>query len=279
MMLIAGCHHPDAQKTVAHPATGPSLLTVTIKPMIDGDSRDPQPAPAAMVRLTIFLLDLPPHSVSDNSDFWKRVDEQAVGAANSDRLLRNGIRCGVVPQTESAYFSQFFDSQPHKLSTSRVDGVSAETFPLQMEKQFDHQDLFFFNTSNELEGRTYDRGSNQLMLSFGLAPRDSNAVRLTLCPVVRSEKTQMTFTPLNQEFESTVNSEDHLYDLGLTADVSDGSFLVIAPGPDADRSSSMGNRFLTKSDGTEKKEQVIVIVPTILQLDGKPVQLREALIK
>jgi hypothetical protein len=148
-----------------------------------------------------------------------------------------------------------------------------------MEKHFDRQDLFFFNASDEIEGRSYDRGTNQLTLSFSPAPRDEHAVRLSLCPVVRSEKMRMDFTPMNEEFESPMNEVDRIYDLGLTADVPEGSFFIIAPSTDAQRPTSIGGSFLIKPDKTEKMEQVIVIVPTFLRLDGKPMIVRDAIVR
>jgi hypothetical protein len=276
-LLLTGCETPSPVKTPAsQPTTVPTSLTVTIKQIGNGD---PQPAPNSMIRLVIFMLDMPPGSVSGNTDFWKRVDEQSVGAAEHDRLLRNGIRCGIVPQSESLFYSQFFDRRPHTLSISHVEGSHEEAFELQMEKHFDRENLFFFNADNEVEGRSYEHGINQLTLSFSPAARDDHAVRLSLCPVVKSEKTRMGFTPLNEEFETPMKEVDRLYDLGLSAQVPEGSFFIIAPSSDAQRESSIGGSFLIKHDKTEKLEQVIVIVPTFLRLDGTPMIVRDPMFK
>jgi len=275
--LLAGCEStPSAKKPASQPATVPSSYTVTIKQIGNGD---PQPAPNTMVRLVIFLVDMPPGSVSANTDFWKRADEQSVGAAEHDRLLRNGIRCGIVPQSESLFYSQFFDQRPHSLSVSHVEGSHEEAFELQMEKHFDRQDLFFFNAEDAIEGRSYERGTNQLTLSFSPAARNSHAVRISLCPVVRSERTRMEFTALNEEYETPMQEVDRIYDLGLNAEVPEGSFFVIAPSSDAQRESSIGGSFLIKPDKTEKLEQVIVIVPTFLRLDGTPMIVRDPIFK
>jgi hypothetical protein len=159
-----------------------------------------------------------------------------------------------------------------------IDGTRTETIELAMEKAFDQQDLFFFNAANQLEGRSYDQGKNKLMLTFGPTPRDPGAVRLTICPVVYTERTEMRFTPLNQEYQTPVNGVDRIYDLGLSADVPGDSFMIIAPSSDAVRRTSIGGRFLIKEDKTEKLEQVIVIVPTFVRLDGKATVVRRSLI-
>lgn len=282
-LLAGGCasngKKPAPTTRQAMAATVPSTVVIRIKPASDDEPRDPQLPRREMIRLVVFMLDMPAGSVSENAEFWKRVDELALGAANHDRLLRNGIRCGIAPLSESAFFSHFFDARPHTLSTSRVEGLQSDTFELPIDKQFDQQDLFIFNSSDQLQGRTYDRGSDQLILSFGPAPREPRAVRLTFCPVVQSERTRLEYTALSQEIESPVKDSEQIYDLGLVADVPSGSFFIIAPSSDAQRPSSIGGCFLIKHDKTEKKEQVIVVVPTLVPMDGTPVTLRDALIR
>ncbi len=288
-LLIAGCQAPGDRRPASRPSTMtsnsstlpsvPMSMVVTVQRADRADHRDPQPAVDAMIRLVIFTITLPHESVSVNEEFWKRVDEQAVGTAVADRMRKNGIRCGTVPRSESLYFSSFFDHQPHALSLSHVEGFHSETVPVGTERQFDRQDLFFFNASDQLEGRTYDHATDRLMLSFDRAPRQLGAVRLTICPMVQCQKMQLGFSPLNQEFETPIKQEDHLYDLGLTADVPGDSFFVIGPGSEAAGSTSIGGTFLTLPDKTQRKEQVIVIVPTLVRLDGKPVTIRDLMFR
>jgi hypothetical protein len=281
-LAAGGCETGPGKSATSMPTTNadvPMQVTMTAVAPKSDNPNDPQPQLNAMVHLDIYLLDLPAGTVSQNAEFWKRVDEEAVGRANADRLKANGIRCGVVPRSESLFFSQFFDHQPHNARRQTVDGIHTDTIELQMEKKFDDQDLFFVNASNQIEGRSYTHGIDQLALTFGPTPRDPGAVRLTVCPVVYSDKTQMRFTPLDQEYESATKDVDRLYDIGLTADVPGDSFMIIAPGADASRRTSLGGCFLLKADQTEKQEQVILIVPTFLRLDGTPMMVREPLVK
>jgi len=232
------------------------------------------------VHLDIYLLDLPPGSVSDNNEFWKRVDEEAMGIGNRDLLEKNGLRAGVAPRSEGAFFTRFFDQLPHHSRRSTMDGLHAETIQLQMETTFDSQDLFVYHKAEQQpEGRSYENGTNNLMLAFGPTPRDPSAVRITLCPTVHSQRRRMQFNLLNQEHETTANENDRIYDLNLTADVPQDSFLVITPGADSARRTSVGGCFLIKPDATGRREQAIVIVPTFLRLDGKPMILRAPLVK
>ena len=281
-LLMTGCETGPGKTATSKPATdmtGPMQLTMTATPLKSDNPDDPLPQINAMVHLDIYLLNMPAGSVSQNSEFWKRVDEEAVGRANADRLKSNGIRCGVAPRSEGLFFSQFFDHQPHDAKRQMVDSLHTDTIDLQMEKKFDQEDLFFINASNQVEGKTYSQGINQLALTFGPTPRDPGAVRLTLCPVVSSDKTQTRFTPLNQEYESTIKDADRLYEIGLSADVPGDSFMIIAPSSDAIRKTSLGRTFLINPDKTELQEQVIVIVPTFMRLDGTPMIIREPVVK
>jgi hypothetical protein len=282
LLAMSGCQSGKESASTQPTTTqwGPMQMTVTAQESGGGDPGDPHPRLSAMVHLDIYMIDLPAGTVSGNREFWKRLDEDAPGSATAQRLNRNGVRCGVAPRTEGLYFSQFFDKQPHPPARrSRVDGIATESIPLEMEKKFDQQDLFFFNAAGELEGRSYEAGENQLSLTFGPTPRDPNSVRMTLCPVVTSEKTRTEFTPLNQQYDLAYHDVDRIYDLGLTVDVPGDSFMVIAPSPDAARRSSLGGCFLTTTDKSQRMEQVIVIVPTFLRLDGKPMVVREQLVK
>jgi hypothetical protein len=276
-----GCGTAAPQQSANSPAApaGPMQMSITAQAPPSDDPQDPRPQLTAMVHLDIFLLEMPAGSVSENAEFWKRVDEQAVGVASADRLNRNGIRCGVAPRSESPYFSHFFDLQPHTAKRSTVAAVRESTIELELERDFDRQDLFFFNAQDRLEGRSYDQCRDKWALTFGPAPRQAGAVRFSLCPVVYDQKSQLRFTPLNQEYETPLADADRIYDVGLTADVPDDSFLVVAPSSDAARATSIGSHFLIQQDKTQKLEQVIVIVPTFLRLDGKPMRVRERLIK
>ncbi len=285
MLILCGCQTGGEKSTASsqpiRPTTGPVTLSIAVHSPQQEDPRDPLPQLTAMVHLDIYYLDLPPGSVAQNSEFWKRVNEESVGVVSRDLLEKNGIRAGIVPRSESAFFSSFFNALPHPpLRRSRVDGLHAETIKLEMETPFDRQDLFIFTSQQEQpQGRSYDSGSNNLILNFGPAPRDPSAVRVTVCPVVHSDRPRMQFTPRNREIQTHESETDHIYDLSLTADIPEDSFFIIAPSADAARRTSIGGAFLTKSDATQRREQVILIVPTFLRVDQQPKQLHELFLK
>jgi hypothetical protein len=286
LLAIAGCQHhaPPATRPLSLPATTTQYeLRLSANPTIHSgeDPRDAQPQLAAMVHLDIYLLDLPPNTVSSNKEFWKRVDEEAVGVGSRDLLEKNGFRAGIAPRSEAVYFGAFFNQIPHPpTKRSSVNGLHEETIRIDAEESFDSQDLFVYLAGEKQpQGKSYFQGTNNLMLTFGPTPRDPSAVRMTICPIVHSLRRHTDFTLMNQEYQSTEKETDRLYDLNLTADIPENCFFIIAPGPDAKRRTSLGNCFLIKQSPTERREQVIMIVPTFIRVDGKRILMRDPLVK
>lgn len=254
-------------------------ISLTAHPIKPADPRDPAPVIEALIHLDVYQLDLPVGAVSSNSELWKRVDEQCVGigVGTADLLYKNGLRGGVVPRTEWGFFKQYLASQPGHMRQTTINGVRGEAVALEMDKPIDRQDLFYFDAANRLIGRTYEQCVNGVSLSFQPAPRKQGSVRIAICPSIRGERRRLDFTPTNQEFESPFSEVTRLYDLNLRADVPDDSFFILAPSADAERATSIGGRFFMAREKSERLEQVLLIVPSFLRLDGKPITYTETL--
>jgi hypothetical protein len=279
-IFFIGCRAPNPPAVATQPTTAavfytPRIISISGHREQPADPRDPQPAVNAMVHLDVYTLELPVGTVSDSKAFWESVDEQAVGVDLEDRLSRSGIRTGLAPKSQGMFFSQFFDKQVIHRRCTTVNGLRAETVPLELGGQIDREDLFYFDPRGQNPGRTFDRCTNSMTIGFGPAPRDPGGVRLTVCPVVKCEREHLQYTSLNREFEVPATDDMvRLYDIGFSVDCPQDSFFIIAPSPDAWRPSSIGGRFLIHEDKSERLERVIVIVPTFMSFDGKPVTLQ-----
>jgi hypothetical protein len=282
--LLCGCQSHRAPTTAAPPTTRPSLpttmqISLTAHPVQPADPRDPPPELTLLIHLDVYQLDLPMGAVSRNEALWKRVDEQAVGGGEgtTDLLFKNGLRCGVAPRSEWSFFREFMSNQPGRMRQTKVNGTHGDAVTLEMDKPVDHEDVFYFDASNQMIGRTFDSCVNGVSLSFEPTPRKQGSVRLAIAPTILGERRQLEFTPANQEYESPFAEVTRLYDLNLRVDVADDSFLVVAPSEDASRTTSIGARFFTTEDKAERLERVLLIVPSFLRLDGKPVTYTETM--
>ncbi len=228
-----------------------------------------------MVHLEVYTLRLPAGTVSDSKSFWKSVDEQAVGVATEDRLYKSGIRTGLAPKSQGVFFSQFFDKQATQKIPTTINALRADTLSVELSEKLDTEDLFYFDSAGKARGQTYDQCTNSMQIGFGPTAHQPGAVRLTICPVVKCERQQLQYTSLNQEFETpAAETTVRLYDIAVSVDVPEDSFFIIAPSPDASNISSVGGQFLKHDEKPERLEQVIVIVPTLLRMDGKAVNVQ-----
>lgn len=232
----------------------------------------PSDAPEAvrvMIHLEVYELIVPYGTVSGNEDFWKRIDEQTVDVATFDRLWRNGVRVGEAPAGEWPYFKQIIDQQPARAHKQLYIGLARETREIEITAAADvrFQNLFIFDDSNRMIGRSFERSMNLWMLSFEPTPRRPGSVRVALCPVVRSRKQHLEFVGDREGRTIEYVSPERLYDLNLVVDIPLERFLVVAPSPEAIQSTSIGHNFLGVDGTAERMERVLLFVPIPYVLD------------
>lgn len=280
LLLILGCvSRPAVHRAPStQPATQPVQFTLTMHPPHAADGRDPQPPWEAVVHLKLYQVLVPRGAISDDTAFWKRIDEQCLSPGQAALLNKNGLRCGIAAKRDWNFFRDQLRAQPGRVKVLDVDGLHAQAVPLELTQKLHAEDIFYFDNSDQPVGQSFQDCINELQLSFGPVPRQPWAVRIALAPAVQSQRMRTDFTPLNQALTSHYADIDRLYDLGLQCDVDDDSFLVIAPSHWANRPSSIGHQFLLQNDSAEQLEQVIFIVPSFLRMDGKPFTVNDVLV-
>jgi hypothetical protein len=226
---------------------------------------DAVPEQLYVIQLMVYRITLPAGAVSRSDDFWKHVDEHAVDVATYELLYKNGVRVGVAPIAEWDYFKGLLDNHPALTQPMTYTGRAGNDIELEMRKNVPLQHIFYFDSTGDLIGRTYERCNDLLRLSYQPAPRKHGSVRLGLVPIVQSLREQLVpVGPLNTRTVTWFKPE-HLYELNLIADVDIEHFLVIAPSPEARWPSSLGNIFLTADGATEQTETLIVVRPMMFR--------------
>jgi hypothetical protein len=273
--LLGGCAHAVPAKK--QPTTGPARMTLTMRPPSGANPQDPPPVLPVLIHLDIYQFDVPFGAISANEAFWKRIDEQSIGAgpATTEILFKNGLRSGIALKSDWPFFRNFLEQLPDRTRKTTITKARVDAMDLNLNKSISDENLFFFDAQNRLQGRSYQDSTITLTLSFQQAPRDPNCIRMAICPVVTTQRHRLNFTALNQEYESPFEEINRLYDLNLIADVPGDDFLIVSPSRDAIRATSVGGLFLVNNDRVEKLEQVLVIVPTLLRMDGKPITLTD----
>lgn len=226
-----------------------------------GTERQLRAAAPRVQYLDVYQLTLPLGAVSRSDEFWKRVDEHGVDIGTYDLLQKNGFRVGVAPAAEWAYFRGILEQFPAVTKHTTVTAGESGALDLLMKKEIDSQYLFYLSDDNRLIGRTFDRCSNYLSITFGAAPRKAGQVRVTMCPMVRGARGEFQISVTDEEREYEYVRPERLYELNLCSDVPVNGFLVVAPSTMAKWSSTLGSAFLVDGGASERFEHVLLMVP------------------
>lgn len=267
LLLSAGCTSaPDAEAMErADLRRQASLLSADYRSNASkGREEDARPAQTRL-RMELYHLRLPHRMVSYNDAFWARVDENAVDVATYDLLFKNGVRVGTAPIAEYDYFRDLMSEHPVVTRKDEFIGREARDIELEVRKEIQTQNIFYLDSSNTNQGRTYDNCVNLITASFQAAPRKAGCVRVAMCPVVKSTRKRLEYTPSNAEREISYISPERIYDLNLVVDIPPDHFLIIAPSNEATWPTSIGNSFLVHDGPAERYEDVLIFVPTLVQ--------------
>jgi hypothetical protein len=226
-------------------------------------------APMGM-RVDIYQLQVPYGTVSRNEKFWKRIDEQCVDVGTYDLLYKNGVRAGQASIEEWEYFRQVMQEYPAVTNSNSL--VAAENKPVELavRKEVASQEIFYFDKTNLLQGKSYDACENLITLTFQHAPRKPQTMRVVVCPVVRSKIKRLEYSPLNNEIPVEYTAPERLYNVNLRTDVAVDHFLVVAPSPESTWPTSIGNKFFVTDGVAEQMENVLLVVPKSIRIEQTP---------
>ncbi|MEA2709280.1 MAG: hypothetical protein QOF78_1881 [Phycisphaerales bacterium] len=222
------------------------------------------------LRVDIYQLQVPFGTISRNFDFWKHIDENAIDVGTYEVLMKNGVRVGQAPVAEWEYFREIMSQYPAITKSASLVAAEAKPVELPVRKELTSQDLFYFDSKNALHGQSFDACENIINVTFQQTPRKPNAMRVTLCPVVRAKQKRLEWSPLNNEMEVNYTAPERLYNLNLRTDVALGSFLIVAPSSESTWRTSIGNNFFITEGSTERMENILLIVPAEMRIEQVP---------
>jgi hypothetical protein len=265
-LCAAGCNETKQQAAADAAAAPQQNNKAPIRAMLfPSDAKtiqsDAMPAVPIVVQVNSYKITLPAGAVSRSTDFWKRVNEKAVDVATYDLLYKNGVRVGIGASSEWEYLKGVLEQNPAQTQRSTATGSDVKDLDSELKLKVPYQDLFYYDASGELVGRTHERCDNLLRMAFQSAPRKPDTVRITICPVIRSLRERIVpVGDVNTRSYPFVHPEQ-LYDLNLVVDVPFDGFLVVAPSPEAKWPTSLGSNFLVDDGSAEQKETLLVFRP------------------
>jgi hypothetical protein len=260
---LQGCAAPESGSERA--AAGDRSATATMSMsqsgyVTDEGPKDAPPPVTYVFQVDVYQLAVPFGTISANEPFWKRIDEQCVDVATHDLLDSNGIRVGSAPIEELQELRKYLaEVTPAQRLTVTASDVAHVEIP--MKKDLPEQVLFRFDETKRPIGYSFDRCENVMAIAFQPTPRKPGHLRLTLCPVVRSQKKVLSVSPTNEFREFAFVNPERLYDLNLTADIPRESFLIVTASSYATEANSVGRAFLTLDGPAQRMEQILLILP------------------
>ncbi|HEY1683343.1 MAG TPA: hypothetical protein VGG19_01150 [Tepidisphaeraceae bacterium] len=249
---VSGCkpQHPPTQ----------SSQTIPFKLQAIPTPGDPKPHTLYVAQVDVYQIDVPFGTVSQNLAFWEKIDQQNIPAEQNELLSRNGFRVGQGLVADWDYFQAVLEKNPaHTHVTSRIAYQEEhESFLTRADQPATN--LFYFDQSGNLIGRSVDAADDELFLSFWPTPRHDGQVHIQLVPGVkiRAEQIKSVWTDGQETMERY--RPEFFYDLKLESDIDVNHFLVVAPSSEAKLSSSLGHAFLTNSAGAARTETILIIV-------------------
>ncbi len=267
LLIVAGCAGETAkQKEPNNIVPKPLDLSNGVSFLPRDVPQDAVPEPMLLVHLTVYRVLVPARAISHDEEFWKHIDEHAVDASTYEQLYMNGIRVGVAPRTDWDYFKKILESDAPVTQVTQATSVAA-TIEMPVNKDVAEQFIAYYHPLNGLVGQMYGRSENAITVRFGPVPRHPGDVRLTVTPLVRSQRTEVQYTVRNEEMVRDFVRPEYLFDIKLMVDVPLNNFLVVAPSADADNSSSLGRKFLYTDGNGQQFEQVLLISPQPFQFE------------
>lgn len=269
--LVVGCQSgsPPPSSEAARPQVAPFIPYVPstqntlpeVTQALPDSPRDAPPDLKLVYSVEIWQILLPQASISSDESFWKQVNEGVVDLSPYTILFKNGIRVGALPLRELSLIQQQVDERKGNLT--RLAGISGKAIEIPIQTDIPQQTLFYFNRSNQLIGRWYDRCENLFYFSFEPAPRRQNYLRIVLTPSVRGLNKRLRYvaTPGRVEDEVQYKAEEVQYDASLHLDLPLNSVLVVGPSTEARDQMTIGGAFLIKNTPSEQLERLIVIIP------------------
>ncbi|HEV7301380.1 MAG TPA: hypothetical protein VGN72_18605 [Tepidisphaeraceae bacterium] len=217
-------------------------------------------------RLDMLILTLPYGTVSQSESFWKQVEETALPPETYDVLFKNGVRVGLAPTSEWAFFRDLIAQYPAISQRGEYAGGESKPVEVMIRRDIDSQTIFYLDAANRLQGRSYDRSEDLLSITFQQSPRTPGALRVAVVPVVRSQRVRIEYNAENVGNEVQYVNPEHLYDLSLATEIPRDQFLIIAPSREGRWPTSLGNVFLTANGTAERQERVVLLVPRVVTL-------------
>lgn len=261
LLGLSGCKGSDDLRT-DQPATPPRPPRMPGAP--DPKQVDPnQPMVTRyFIRVQLGTVEVPIGQASGSQELWDLLDEEPV-SLKAAALGLNGLRIGLCRQDAWEDLQAVIEKMTGNLYRSlNLQITTQKPMPIVVKSNQPVQTMFMYRDDKTLNGRDFPPGDNLFTLSCSLNPKDEDdTIFLTAVPQVRTTKRYA-------QWVETVPGVPQLMDrpmvlpieeLLVQVPIQSGDILLVGPGVNARRTSSVGHHFLTVTRDGVPHETLLIL--------------------
>ena len=236
----------------------------------DDESAAPNaPTTAYMVYIQMAVIRLPVKVASEGEDLWSFLDEEPV-STKSAVLGLNGIRVGV---GKSDAWKDVIETLK-KMTGQRVN-VSVVNVPLGEPNQLTiranrpAQKFFLFNRDRTVVGQDFPPCSNLLGMNCSVNEKDLSKLIFTAVPQLITTRRSL-HTKIGADGDPVTFVAPTIYTLNelvFQLPIARGDFIVLGPGTEAKRETSVGKNFFYQQRKGMDSEVIIILRPAVFKFD------------
>lgn len=257
--LGAGCMRSGPASSGPAPRTLPAAVEST---NADGSSNY-----ALIIKVSLTSIEVPLGMASGSEEIWSYLDEERTKAVRSAALGRNGIRVGLADSgawPDLARILQRMTGQ--RLDDQSFVALPGKPFQVELKTNQPPQTIFTSYADRTVSGADYPSGDNLLAVSCTIDENDPSRMILTVLPQIRT--TLRTTDVVRQqsglafvEHPATFSFHPATFQLSMTSN----DILVIGPGAESRRPTTLGYHFLLRDKQNMQFETVLVMALTVVK--------------
>lgn len=278
LLPLGGCDVTTGSPTDASAKTRPrtpknATPPATISSIHSTEKNPDAPIPAGkrriyMINYRVGTIHVPTRIGSGAKRLWNYLDEEPL-ALQSTVLGLNGLRLGVGqaenwPDVEREL--KRMTGQAYR--TLDMQALPGTVNPIVLKKDQGIQRLFLYYDDRTLRGEDYPPGDNLLSLTGTLNEDDPSKVLLTGMPQIRALKKEKVIVEDHGSYRFVSKPKFFPFTpLTFQVEIPKGGFLIIGPGIQSRRTSSLAHHFFTKTKNGLLFETLVILRPIAIPVN------------
>ncbi len=215
----------------------------------------------------VVRIQLPMEGIRNSRKIWNHVDTMRLEPGLAERLVRNGLRVGVVSPGAWPAIQTILDACDAAVHKERTPDQNGLPLTIELGVIAGSESIFCYPPSNRLVGKTYQGGKKLITIEYGVHTELGGCVDVQAQLEIRRDRGVMTWERRDGALRQVPAVDRHLFsDLAARATLNPGEALLIGPSASADNEYLLGSRFLMSRQAGGLYETLLCITPIPYQL-------------